>query len=94
MIFSLTPAHAAAPGAVTLRYKYAPGQVLHYKMTETMQGATMGTPMASRTSMLMTETVKSVDPRTGNATILVQTGKPAMTMTMNGRPMQQGMPPD
>ena len=91
--FTVTQSVFAAPsGSVLLKYKYKPGQVLHYQMTESTIGSTMGMAMNSHMTMMLTETVKSVDPATGNATILVQSNTPTSTMTMNGKPLASGMP--
>lgn len=89
---------AATPGqSVTLRYKFVPGQVRRYKMSMTMSmtmiGAPQGmpgagTPMTMATQMTMRQTVKSVRPSDGAATLAVQIGN--IRTAMNGKEMPMG----
>ncbi len=81
------PAHAAAPSAILLKYKYSPGEVLKFQVAENIDSqvtvGTRTTPVTSHTVSELTQTVKSVDPTTGNATLQVQFGRP--TMTLDGK---------
>jgi hypothetical protein len=89
-----TPPPTAAP--VTLRLKYTPGEVLHYKMTmdmdmtTTMNGQAANSaaaipPMKQHMETAMDQTVQSVNPADGSATLLEHITQ--MTSTMNGQPV-------
>jgi hypothetical protein len=89
-----TPPPAAAP--MTLRLKYTHGEVLHYKvttdtdMTMTTGGPSAQTPAAlpainEQMAMDMVQTVQSVNPADGSATILEHMGP--MTGTLNSQPI-------
>ncbi len=88
-----TPAPAPAPAAVTLRYKFAPGEVIRYQTTTdtdmimpNVPGLPASQPTAykSHTEMVDRETVKFVRAADGAATLvgLVE----SLTSTMNGKP--------
>ncbi len=83
-----TPA-APAAGTVTLRYKFAPGQVHRYKMTTNMTGTMMtgqsgaGFPINTATQIIMKQTVKDVRASDGAATI--STEIESMRVAMNGQ---------
>ena len=78
-----------AAQAVTLRYKFALGQVRRYKMTMTMTGAMLtgqsgaGVPMNTVIEMTMRQTVKDIRPSDGAATIEQQIE--SMQTSMNGK---------
>lgn len=86
------PAPTAAPGpAVTLRYKFTPGQVLRYRMTTDTDGTIqMGTggmsiPLKDHMVIVMRQTVKSVRATDGAATL--ESGIDSVTGTANGQPL-------
>lgn len=89
-----TAAPAPASGAVTLRYKFTPGEVLRYKMTMDMATAMSGlpgttppptTPMKTHMEMVYRQTVMDVRASDGAATLA---GKyESLSTTMNGSPM-------
>ena len=80
-----------APSFVTLRLKFVPGAMRRYKtnmiMTGTMLTSQSGVsiPMNTVADMIMRQTVKSVRPSDGAATISTQIE--AMQMSMNGKPI-------
>lgn len=80
-----------APSFVTLRLKFVPGASRRYKTNMTMTGtmltsqAAVSIPMNTVTDMIMRQTVKSVRPSDGAATISTQIE--AMQMSMNGKPI-------
>lgn len=88
-----TPTAPTAPAAQSapLRYKWAAGQVRRYKMTMTMNGTIpngqsgTGIPMNMAMQMVMRQTVKSVQPGDGAATIV--TRMESTRMAMNGKEM-------
>lgn len=78
---AVPPSVTSAPpdaSAVTLRYKFTPGQTRRYKMTMTMNDTTLtgqsgaDVPMNMVMTMTMKQTVKSVRPSDGAATIVAQ----------------------
>lgn len=79
---------AIAPAAITLRYKFVPGQVRRYSYNMDMQmqmltGQTGGAmPMNMTMQMTMRQVVKSVRPSDGAATIATKIE--VMHMLMNG----------
>ena len=84
------PAPAApTAGAVTLRYKFVPGQVHRYKLTTTVAGTMMtgqsgaGFPLNTATQIVMKQTVKDVRASDGAATITTQIE--SMRFAMNGQ---------
>ncbi len=82
-------APAPAAGAVTLRYKFAPGQVHRYKLTTNVAGTMMtgqsgaGFPLNSATQIVMKQTVKDVRASDGAATIATEVE--SMRFAMNGQ---------
>lgn len=84
-----SPIAAHAQEAVTLRYKFMPGQTRHYKMTMTMNTTILtgqsgaGLPMNMTMTTTLNQTVKSVRPSDGAATVVAQLED--MQMTMNGK---------
>ncbi len=84
------PAQAAPAAApVTLRYKFTVGQVRRYQLSMDMNmlmntGQTgAGFPMAMTMQMMMTQTVKSVRPADGAATIVAHIE--SLEMLQNGK---------
>ena len=72
-------AQAAPPAqAVTIRYKFTPGQTQRYQMTMTMQGLVRtgqsgaGVPVNTSMRMIYRQTVQSVRPSDGAATLVGQ----------------------
>ena len=82
---------APAANAVALRFKFIPGEIRRYKMNMTMTGTMLtgqsgaGIPMNTVMDMIMRQTVKSVRPSDGAATISTQIE--TMEMSMNGKPI-------
>ena len=87
-----TPNPAApAAGSVTLRYKFRTGQVLSYRLSLDTDGTVTnpsgtGIPIKQHMDMSLHQTVKSVSPTDGSATMLTQVD--ALTMTLNGQNIQ------
>ncbi len=87
------PALITAPAAtsVTLRFKFVPGETRRYKTNMTMTGTMLtsqsgtGTPMNTVTDMIMRQTVKSVRPSDGAATLSMQIE--TIQTSMNGKPI-------
>ncbi len=88
----------AAPRAVLLKFKYTPGEVQRYQYTTDTSSAggytsfSSNVPMVTHMTAVLTETVQSVNPATGNATIHLAFGQPTMTMTANGATMPISVP--
>jgi hypothetical protein len=91
---------AAAPGGVLLRLKFKPGDQHTYKMAMDMAmvvnmpagagaGAGAAVPVKEHLDMVYRQTVESVDPATGNATLQMQFV--SFNIFMNGKPLQ--LPP-
>ena len=81
-----TPPPAA--GGVTLRYKYTPGQTIHYKLTVDVNGTITdpngtGIPMKQHVDVTLHQTVQSVRASDGAATLATQID--SLAFTMNGR---------
>jgi hypothetical protein len=80
-----------AANTVALRFKFVPGETRRYKTNMTMTGTMLtgqsgaGTPMNTVMDMIMRQTVKSVRPTDGAATISTQIE--SMQMSMNGKPI-------
>jgi hypothetical protein len=87
------PADAAPAGPFTLAYKFTAGKVLKYSlsvdMIDQMSMGANNQKFNAHIDMSMTQTTKSVDPDTGNATELVAVT--ATTGIVNGQPMDQKM---
>lgn len=84
------PAPAApAASAVTLRYKFTPGQVHRYKMTTNVAGTMLtgqsgaGFPINTAMQIVMKQTVKEVRATDGAATVTIQIE--SMRSAMNGQ---------
>ncbi len=106
-LLALVPAAALAqtvptpaPVAVLLKYKFTPGEVLRYKYATDTSSAggytsfSSNVPMVTHMTAVLTYTVQSVEPATGNATIHMAFGQPTMTMTANGATMPISVPAD
>lgn len=82
---------ASSANAVALRFKFVPGETRRYKTNMTMTGTMLtgqsgaGIPMNTVMDMIMRQTVKSVRPTDGAATISTQIE--SMQMSMNGKPI-------
>ncbi len=88
-------ASSAAPSEVLLKYKLTPGEVLRYRITDSMKGAmTVGSqnlPINDQSVESLTATVEKIDPATGNATLRQQFHT---TETMSGKQSTNSSPSD
>jgi hypothetical protein len=107
VLVPLTTAHAMPPlggggGAIVLRYHFAPGQHLAYRITATAQVTASATESAAlaggrviRSTTLVSglaqERVLSVDA-TGGATVQVRVSSLSVTATVNGRTTTLALP--
>lgn len=88
-----TPPAAPAASAVTLRYKFAPGQVHRYKVTMNMAGTMLtgqsgaGFPINTATQIVMKQTVKDVRATDGAATIVTEIESMRVAMNGNEQPI-------
>ena len=78
-------------GSVTLRYKFRTGQVLNYRLSMDTNGTVTtpsgsGIPIKQHMDMALHQTVKSVSPTDGAATVTTQID--SLSMTLNGQNMQ------
>lgn len=81
-----------ASNTVVLRFKFVPGETRRYKTSLTMTGTMLtgqsgaGIPLNTLSDMITRQTVKSVRPSDGAATISTQIE--TMQMSMNGKPIE------
>lgn len=79
------------PGSTLLRLKFKVGDVetydlfLHIAGTIGQGGAGAGMPMDQTMDMSVTQTVQSIDPKTGNATVKASVASNKITILMNGK---------
>ena len=86
-----TAAAPLAPGATLLRLKFKVGDVqtydllLHIAGTIGQGGAGAGMPLDQTMDMSVTQTVQSIDPTTGYATVKSSVSSKKVTILMNGK---------
>lgn len=80
---------APAAGAVTLRYKFTPGQVHRYKMTNNVTGTVLtgqsgaGIPLNMASQIILKQTVKDIRATDGAATLVTEIE--SLRYAMNGQ---------